>query len=154
MHQRQPEITKRRHHEHKEVRDAVWARPVVVIMSIIRSSRNPRLPQLQPLSARYNLIKKKRKKVWGYGLHSSPTATATATATTTTTTAVAAATTTPTTTHYHHHVLPPLAYRTGGVALAGRSMSRKCCHLSPHHRSLQSTPYMPCPGQLRLRSPR
>ena len=29
-----------------------------VIMSIIRSSRNPRLPQLQPLSARYNLIKK------------------------------------------------------------------------------------------------
>ena len=29
-----------------------------MIMSIIRSSRNPRLPQLQPLSARYNLIKK------------------------------------------------------------------------------------------------
>ena len=28
------------------------------IMSIIRSSRNPRLPQLQPLSARYNLINK------------------------------------------------------------------------------------------------
>ena len=33
-----------------------------VIMSIIRSSRNPRLPQLQPLSARYNLIKKITKK--------------------------------------------------------------------------------------------
>ena len=31
-------------------------------MSIIRSSRNPRLPQLQPLSARYNLIKKQNKK--------------------------------------------------------------------------------------------
>ena len=27
-----------------------------VMMSIIRSSRNPRLPQLQPLSARYNLF--------------------------------------------------------------------------------------------------
>ena len=26
---------------------------MLVIMSIIRSSRNPRLPQLQPLSARY-----------------------------------------------------------------------------------------------------
>ena len=33
-----------------------------VIMAIIRSSRNPRLPQLQPLSARYNLIKKNHKK--------------------------------------------------------------------------------------------
>ena len=30
-----------------------------MIMSIIRSSRNPRLPQLQPLSAQYNLIQKK-----------------------------------------------------------------------------------------------
>ena len=33
-----------------------------MIVSIIRSSRNPRLPQLQTLSARYNLIKKKKKK--------------------------------------------------------------------------------------------
>ena len=33
-----------------------------VIMSINRSSRNPRLPQLQPLSARYNLIQKKEGK--------------------------------------------------------------------------------------------
>ena len=33
-----------------------------VIMSIIRSLRNPRLPQLQSLSARYNLIQKKRRK--------------------------------------------------------------------------------------------
>ena len=33
-----------------------------MIMSIIRSSRNPRLPQLQPLSsARYNRINKKIK---------------------------------------------------------------------------------------------
>ena len=29
----------------------------------IRSSRYPRLPQLQPLSARYNLIQKKKKKL-------------------------------------------------------------------------------------------
>ena len=36
-----------------------------MIMPIIRSSRNPRLPQLQPLSARYNLIKKERKKGGG-----------------------------------------------------------------------------------------
>ena len=33
-----------------------------MIMSIIRSSRNPRLPQPQPLSARYNLINKKKQK--------------------------------------------------------------------------------------------
>ena len=33
-----------------------------MIMSIIRSSRNPRLPQLQPLSARYNLSQKKQKR--------------------------------------------------------------------------------------------
>ena len=33
-----------------------------MIMSIIRSSRNPRLPQLQPLSARYNHIKKTKQK--------------------------------------------------------------------------------------------
>ena len=33
-----------------------------MIMSIIRSSRNPRLPQLQPLSARYNLIQENKKK--------------------------------------------------------------------------------------------
>ena len=33
-----------------------------MIMSIIRSTRNPRLPQLQPLSARYNLIKKEEEE--------------------------------------------------------------------------------------------
>ena len=36
---------------------SVWRWRPAVIMSIIRFSRNPRLPQLQPLSARYNLIK-------------------------------------------------------------------------------------------------
>ena len=36
--------------------------PLPVIMSIIRSSRNPRQPQLQPPSVRYKLIKKKSQK--------------------------------------------------------------------------------------------
>ena len=34
-----------------------------IYMSIIGSSRTPRLPQLQPLSARYNLIQKKSQKI-------------------------------------------------------------------------------------------
>ena len=39
-----------------------------MIMSITRSSRNPRLPQLQPLSARYNLIKKTPQNQLGWDI--------------------------------------------------------------------------------------